>query len=231
MMLRPLGPSVLAAALVVTLAGCTGDSGGDADGSGESGSPTTASASPYLPVPDGVELTPEGTHIEYGDEAVVAWEPRQDLVGVLDLTVTKVERATTRKVLSAWQLTPAQEKSTPYFVHVAVKNVGDTDLGGRRVPLYGINDADLLLESTPFASSFRACPSTALPKKFGPGALEDVCLVYLAPDRGTLEGVSFRPVETFDPIYWTGEAERYVAPKPEKKKPGTKKNDGRGPNG
>jgi hypothetical protein len=231
MTLRHLGSLALGAALVASLAGCSGDD--DPAASGESGSPTaTESASPYLPVPDGVTLTPQGTHLEVGDEGVVAWEPRQDEVGVLDLTVTKLERTTTRRTLSAWQLTPAQEKSTPYFVHVTVENVGDTDLGGRRVPLYAVNEDNLLLESTPFASSFTPCPSTSLPEKFGPGKHKDVCLVYLAPDHGTLEAVSFRPDEAFDPIIWTGEVERYVPPEPQRKPDQPKgKKDGKGPNG
>jgi hypothetical protein len=214
---RLLGLSIAALLSASLLAGCSGSD--DPDASGESSDPSgSASASPYLPVPDGVTLTPQGTHLSVGDQAVVAYEPRQDEVGVLDLTVTKLERTTTKKTLSAWQLTDAQQKSTPYFVHVSVKNVGESDLGGRRVPLYAVNEDNLLLESTPFASSFEACPSTALPAKFGPGAAADVCLVYLAPDHGSLEAVSFRPEETFDPIYWTGDIEKYVAPKPEKKK-------------
>ncbi|GAA4693943.1 hypothetical protein [Nocardioides conyzicola] len=213
---RALAPSIALLLSATVLAGCSGsDSGGS---SGKSGSPSgSTSASPYLPVPDGVTLTPQGTHLEVGDAAVVAYEPRQDEVGALDLTVTKLEKTTTKKTLSAWQLTDAQKASTPYFVHVSVKNVGESDLGGRRVPLYVVNEDNLLLESTPFASSFKACPSTALPKPFAAGATADVCLVYLAPDHGTLEAVSFRPDEDFNPITWTGEIEKYVPPKPKKK--------------
>ena len=212
---RLLGTAALAVLLSASLLGCSGSDGSDG---ADDGSSAAASETPYLPVPDGVELTDQGTHLEVGDPAVVAYEPRQDEVGVLDLNVTKLEQTTIKQSLSGWQLTAAQKQSTPYFVHVTVKNVGETDLGGRRVPLYVVNEDDLLLESTPFASSFEACPSTPLPDQFGPGAEADVCLVYLAPDHGTLEAVSFRPDETFDPITWTGEIEKYVPPKPKKKK-------------
>ncbi|WP_028642264.1 hypothetical protein [Nocardioides sp. URHA0020] len=211
---RVFGTTALAVVVATTLlAGC---SGSDSEGASAKGT-ASASATPYLPVPDGVELTPQGKHLEVGDTATVAYQPRQDEVGVLDLGVTKLERTTVKKSLSAWQLTAAQKKATPYFVHVRVTNVGETDLGGRRVPLYVVNEDNLLLESTPFASSFTACPSTALPKKFGPGAKADMCLVYLAPDAGTLEAVSFRPEETFNPITWEGEVTAYVAPKAKKK--------------
>ena len=29
------------------------------------------------------------------------------------------------------------------------------------------------------------------------------CLVYLSPDKGTLDAVSYRPASEFDPITWT----------------------------
>jgi hypothetical protein len=223
MIRRPLGRAAVALTLAATaLAGCSRD--GDPGASADPDSPSASeSATPYLPVPDGVELTPQGTHLKVEDAAVVAWEPRQDLVGVLELTVTKLEETTTRKTMSAWKLTPEQEASTPYFVHVTAKNVGETDLSNRRVPLYAVNEDDLLLESTPFASSFEPCPSTGFPKGFTPGAEADLCLVYLAPDHGSLEAVSFRPEETFDPVYWTGDVVKYVPPKPEKPKNSKKK--------
>ncbi len=89
-------------------------------------------------------------------------------------------------------------------MRATIENVGDTDLGGRPVPLYVVNEDNVLLEATPFASSFKPCPSTPFPEKFGPGDTADVCLVYLAPDKGELVAVSFRPEETFNPITWTG---------------------------
>jgi hypothetical protein len=219
MIRRPLGRAAAVAALVaLASAGCSGDDQPEQPTAESSGPTVTTSTSPYLPVPDGVELTPQGTHLEVGDTGVVAYEPRQDLVGALELTVTGIERTTTKRTMSAWQLSPAQQRSTPYFVHVRAKNVGETDLSNRPVPLYVVNEDDLLLEPTPFASSFEACPSTPFPKGFTAGANASMCLVYLAPDHGSLEAVSFRPDETFDPIIWTGEVERYVPPKPAKPK-------------
>ena len=102
-------------------------------------------------------------------------------------------------------------------MRATIENVGDTDLGGRPVPLYVVNEDNLLLEPTPFASSFKPCPSTPFPEKFGPGDTADVCLVYLAPDKGDLVAVSFRPDETFNPITWTGEVVKYRAPDEGKK--------------
>jgi len=211
----------LVVAGVVALGGCSGGSGGSSDAgtagpTGSTAATPSTSETPYLPVPAGVQLTTPGSQLSVGDHAVVAYQPRQDQVGALDIQVTKLEKSTI-KDFSAWQLSDEQKSSNPYYVRAVVKNVGDTDLGGRPVPLYVVNDDNVLLESTPFASSFEPCPSTPFPEKFGPGDQAHVCLVYLAPKHGQLESVSFRPEETFNPITWSGDVVRYEAPKPSKK--------------
>ena len=205
------------AALAVTavvLSGCSSDDGEPDGDSGSSASATSTDSAEYLEVPSGVELTEQGSQLAVGDHAVVAYEPRQGQVAALDIQVRKLRQATITD-LSAWQLSDAQQKSTPYYVDATIENVGDSDLGGREIPLYVVNEQNVLLEATPFASSFKPCPSTPFPKKFEPGDSGRFCLVYLAPDKGQLEAVSFRPVETFNPITWTGEIEK---PEPPKKK-------------
>jgi hypothetical protein len=225
--MKRTGLLALALAGTLAVAGCSGSDSAGSDGGSSSTAPTgSSSASPYLEVPDGVELTAPGSHLEVGDTATVAWQPRQNLIGALEITVTSLEQTTIKKSFGAWQLSQQAQKSTPFFVHATVQNVGDTDLGGRDVPLYVVNDQNVLLESTPFASAFSACPSTPLPDKFKPGSKEDVCLVYLAPDHGTLEAVSFRPEETFDPIIWTGDVTTYK-PAKDKPKKGKKKSKGK----
>ena len=217
-------PVLLGAALagVLVLAGCSSGGGDDPETSPSSGgSPTSVSIGPqYLPVPDGVELTEPGSQLAVGDHAVVAYQPRQEQVAALDIVVTKLEKASI-KDFSAWQLSDAQQASTPYYVRARIENVGDTDLGGRAVPLYVVNEDNVLLEPTPFASSFQACPSTPFPEKFGPGETARACLVYLAPDHGDLVSVSFRPDETFNPITWSGDVTKYEAPQTGQPKSGT----------
>ncbi|WP_435747124.1 hypothetical protein [Nocardioides sp. SYSU DS0663] len=205
---RTLLAGLVGSALV--LAGCSDDAGQpDADGPG---SPSTAigsasaSPSPYLPVPEGVELTPQGSELEVGEEAVVAYEPRKGQVGVLGIRVDRLEETTFKESFSGWQLDARTRKANPYFVRATVTNEGETQLGGRRLePLYIVDGTDTLIEASSFASRFEPCPSTPLPKKFGPGKETEVCLVYLAPDKGDLTAVSFRPTQEFDPITWTGE--------------------------
>lgn len=191
---------VLASALV--LSGCSGDDSptpAEGDSSSAAAGPTD-----YLDVPDGVDLTAQGSELTLGDSATVAYEPRQDEVAALELTVSAIEKASF-KLFVGWKLDKATLSTTPYFVRVKVANVGDADLGGRRVPLYAVDGANKLIESSTFASTFKPCPSDSFPDKFGQGDTFKTCLVYLAPDRGELTAASFRPTEEFDPIVWTGE--------------------------
>jgi hypothetical protein len=216
-------------AVALVLGGCSGsDSTSSAGGapSATSGSSTSsgaspsgsapgsssAAASPYLPVPDGVQLTAQGSKLSVGDHAVVAYEPRQDSVGVLDIKVTKLERTTFKRSFQGWQLDDATRRTTPYFVTVKVVNVGKTDLGGRPVPLYIVDGHNTLIESSTFASTFKPCPSGPFPKKFRPGSTLWTCQVYLAPKHGDLTAVSFRPTQDFNPITWTGDITTASAP-------------------
>lgn len=164
----------------------------------------SATETPYLPVPEGVELTAQGSGLDIGDEAVVAYEPRQDLLGVLAITVDRIDKTTFAKSFAGWKLDDGTLAMTPYFVQASVTNNGETDLGGRPVPLYIVDSDDTLVESSTFKGTFEPCPSKPFPKVFGSGKTMSTCLVYLAPEGTTLEAVSFRPTQDFNPITWTG---------------------------
>ncbi len=206
------------------LAGCSGGSGGSGDSGdpsdaaasatsesgSESGSPSaaestaTASPTPYRPVPAGITLTPQGTELRVGETAVVAYQAPRNVTGVLEITVERLERTTFKESFVGWKLDKQVKGTSPYFVHATVRNVGESDLGGQRVPLYIVDGRDTLVEYSRFASRFRPCPSTDFPAVFRPDRTLDACLVYLAPDRGDLTAVSFRPTQEFNPITWTG---------------------------
>jgi hypothetical protein len=195
----------LTVVLTLALAGCSDDSESpDGDGTG---SPTaTAEAEPYLPVPDGVELTAQGSTLAVGDTATVAYEPRQDLVGAMEIKVTSLEKASF-DLFVGWDLTKEIRSTAPYFVRARVTNVGDADLGGRPVPLYAVDDENRLIESSPFRGEFKPCEGASFPKKFVNGDTHQACMVYLAPGKGDLTAVSFRPSQEFNPIIWEGDFE------------------------
>ena len=220
--LRPLAAVLFALLLAVSACGGKADPG--ASSSSEPGGENATEGSteePYLPVPDGVELTAQGSQLDVGDTAVVAYEPRQDVVGALEITVTRLVDADFNDFVG-WKLTPETRKTNPYFVEATVKNVGDTNLRGQGVPLYAVDGNNKLIEASTFQSTFKPCTPESFPKPFKEGDKGKFCLVYLAPDKGDLTAVSFRPVEDFDPVTWTGKLQKTGA-----KKGGSKKGDGK----
>lgn len=198
--------------------GPSGPTAGPTPPSGPSGPSGAAEPTPtsYLPVPKGVRLTPQGFKIPVGARATVAWEPRKDMVGVLEIQVNQLERASIEQ-LSAFKLTKAQKDSSVFFVRTTVKNVGKTDLAGVAVPLYGVNGRGVLIQPTTFAAPFSPCAAALLPEPFGRGEQRQVCLVYLVPDEGRLKSVSFRPTKKYDPITWVGPVLDLAPDKPKKK--------------
>lgn len=211
---------VVSALLGATLlAGCSGDGSDDSSPEGEA-STATAAATEYLPAPDGVELTAQGTELTLGETATVAWEPRQESVGVIDVTVDRLEKTSFKRSFAGFRITDETRQTSPYFVRATVTNVGDTDLGGRRIPLYVVDGENRLVDYSGFGSRFRPCPSTDFPKRFAPGRTAEVCLVYLVPDKGDLTAVSFRPTQEVNPITWTGELTRPEPPAKQKRQRG-----------
>jgi hypothetical protein len=209
------------------LTGCSDGDDGDkseSESDNPSQSPTseaTESDEPYLPVPDGVELTEPGSELDVGEAAVIAWQPRQDLVGVLDVDVTRLEETSFAESFEGWDVKAEQKKKVkPYFVRTTVTNRGETNLSGRLVPLYAVDSADALVEPTKFTDDFKPCPGGTLPKGFSKGDTAKLCLVYLIAPGEKLTGVTFRPITDFDPITWTGKVQSIEEPDKGKKKNG-----------
>ena len=121
--------------------------------------------------------------------------------------MTATEKASF-SMFEGWELTKETRSTSPYFVRARVTNVGDSDLGGNRVPLYIVDGENRLIESSVFTGTFEPCEGSEFPKKFRNGDRVNACMVYLAPDKGKLTAVSFRPTQEFDPITWTGELEK-----------------------
>ena len=205
-----LGALLLAGTALTACGGSSGDNGsgngataGATASSGET--PTAGDASGYpTAVPSGVDLTAPGKALQVGQTATVAWQPTQKLVGVLDLTVTGLYSTTFEKSFKGWELDETTKADAPYFVTATVRNAGQSDLGGQAVPLYGSAASGALVEASTFATDFKPCHPGVLPTPFPAGASAHVCLVYLVPSAGVLDGVSFRPTQAFDPITWSG---------------------------
>lgn len=208
------------------LAGC--DSGGSHD-SGPSPSPSGSGAAavvsgyPSVSASPGLALTAPGKALQVGETATVAWQPTQHVTGVLGLTVTALERTSFEQSFKGWELDDATKSNAPYFVSATVRNEGASDLSGRPVPLYGLAASGALVEASSFASDFKPCRPSVLPTPFPAGASAQVCLVFLIPNGGALDGVSFRPSQAFDPITWSGLVSPLPSPTPGGKKKPTAK--------
>ena len=219
----------------------TGSGDGAGGGSSSTGSSPSApdgeeSPTTSVDVPDGVTLTDPGARLSFGDTARVAHEvtrPARDGGGpekvkagtVLALTVDSATRGRLSD-LAGFNLTdPYQREASYFYVRVTVRNVGEKRFGDVDVPLRGISGENTLLPPVRFTSAFARCPTEPLPRGFAPGARFRTCLVFLSPDRGALEGVSYRPTETSTPIEWRGEVARPPGP------PGPRESRGSGGGG
>jgi hypothetical protein len=210
-----LSLAVLTTATALALAGCSSDSGGRKK-SGESAAPSSSSSTSPSPsstvsVPDEVDLTDQGTELSFGEPAVVIFEPTQETGTVLQLTVQSVRKGSLADFKGFILDDPYKRNANYFYVKVQVKNVGEGDVGGVPVPLWGVNATNTLLPPLRFSTSYPTCPSTLLPASFPSGASLDTCLAVLSPDHGSLEAVSYRPSQEFNPITWTGPVE---TPKP-----------------
>lgn len=221
--------AVPVALLALALTACSGSS--DTPETEESPATGGGTASPTesptadVSVPDGVTVTAQGTDLAFGDPATVVFEPDQKRDTLLELTVTEAREGSLDDFEGFILDDDYKKKANYYYVDVTVENVGEGDVGGAPVPLWGVNGDNTLLPAVNFTTKFKPCASTPLPKKFEPGDRLDTCLVYLSPDKGSLESISFRPDQAFDPIEWTGDIK--PAKKDEPKK-GDGKKRGRG---
>lgn len=193
----PRSAALLLVALVV-LAGCGGE-----EKPATKPRPSVTLPTSDVSVPAGVELTKAGAQLKFGEKATVAYEPNPERNTVLEMTVTAAAEGTIAD-LGTYVLDDRTKASTPYYVTVTVKNVGDGDVGQTPIPLWAVDDANTLIQASSFTNVFTRCPSTPLPTTFAPNAEVSTCLVYLVPDHGKLTGLSYRPLQAVAPIVWTG---------------------------
>ncbi len=188
-------PLVAAVAVaVVAAAGCTGSGSGD-----EETTPSTSS-SPVTTAEEG--LTAPGTELKMGESATVRYTANAKHDSLIKLRVISVNKGKI-KHLKNFDLTRSARRSNVYYVKARVKNVGEGDLGGKPLILYGAVSDKLVVPPVEFESTFNRCDYEPLPKKFEEkhkGAT--VCLVMLAPKHGKISEVQWRPADNAEPISW-----------------------------
>ena len=218
---RPVLPlAAVTTAAALALGGCSSegaaqDAGGSSSDAASSSSSASPSPSSTVPVPEGTDLTEQGSKLAFGDTGTVIFEPSEGRGTVLQLTVKSVKQGSLDDFKGFILDDSYKQKASYYYATVTVKNVGEGDVGGVGVPLWGVNSTNTLLPAVNFTTSFKPCSSKPLPKSFPKDATLSTCLVYLSPDKGKLESVSYRPSQEFNPITWTGDI---TTPKPTPKK-------------
>ena len=106
------------------------------------------------------------------------------------------------------------KSSTPYYVHVKVKNTGEHEPRRRRAPRSSSTTGPTCCSRRRGSpASFTPCPSQPLPEKFTQGKKANLCLVYLAANKTKLEAIAMRPTEQTEPITWTGKITKPAAAK------------------
>ena len=200
---RRLTVPAVVAATALALAGCSDDAKGDG-GAEADDTPSTPTPSTTVEVPDDVELTEPGSQLAFGDRATVAHEAGGE-GGILSLRVDSAAKGALEDFKGFELDDPYKKRGAYYYVRVTVENAGEEPFGDVAVPLWGISGDNTLLQAVQFTSAFKKCPTENLPKDLAPGDKFKTCLVYLSPNKGSLEGLSYRPREDVVPIEWRGE--------------------------
>lgn len=176
----------------LVLSGC---SGSDSTDKAPKSTPTTAATT----LDDGT--TAPGVVLKLGDVAKVRYAANAKRDSLIALKVTSIRKGRISS-LSSFNLDAKTKKSNVYYVTVTVKNIGDGDLSGRPITLYGKVSADLVVPPVEFGSTFRPCDYQPLPPGFKTAKRATVCIVMFAPKKGTIKSVEFRPADNADPISW-----------------------------
>lgn len=212
--LRPVRTVASLSAAALLLSACSGDGSptsspegtesptGTATATTDATDPTDAATPSETADPDA--LTEPGSELRFGEAARVDYQPKEGRGSELALTVRSARRARISDFKGFNLDDPYKKNAHYYYVQVAVENVGERRIQGGDVPLWGVSGVNTLLPAVRLTSSFEKCQTESMPRRFKPGDRMRTCLVYLSPDKGSLEGVSYRPSEEYDPIVWTG---------------------------
>lgn len=177
---------------VLVLSGC---SGSDSPDKPPKPTPTTAATT----LDDGT--TAPGAVLKIGDVAKLRFAADAKKNSLIALKVTSIRKGKI-SALDDFDLDAQNKKSNIFYVTVTVKNIGDGDLSGRPITLYGKVSADLVVPPVEFGSTFKPCDYQPLPKGFKKSKRATVCIVMFAPKKGTITTVEFRAADNADPISW-----------------------------
>ena len=223
--------AVTATALPV-LAACGGGSGGGSTPVNQptSAAPQSSSSAPQSPAAPSSsaagnggattagKLTPPGTHLGLGRQAIVGWDPGDTGKNVfkLELTVVSIEKGSIANDFRNVQLNAKEKASTPYYVTVKIKALSSnppSDNDDPAIALNGIDDRGQQQGEVTFFGHFARCDDPQAPRPFTAGRSFTACLTYLIPGGGSIKSMTWTegPHKTNDvtpyfekPVVWAG---------------------------
>jgi hypothetical protein len=185
------------AAAVVALASEGGKKSGDAAtqastpaAADANAATTTSKKSASRNAASAGKVTPVGAKLKLGDTAVIAYKDASNhKKSTIAITPSPIERGSLSDFKNV-QLDAQQKSSTPFYVKVAVKNVGRGDLTGGSPATYidGVDDRGQNQTSVIFFGEFSRCTSVR-PKHLRAGESYNTCLTYLIPKGGSIVGM------------------------------------------
>jgi len=219
--------AVTATALPV-LAACGG--GGSTPSSQHSpDEPPVSTSAPQSPAPSSSaagnggattagQLTPPGTHLSLGQQAIVGWDPGDTGKNVfrLELTVVSIEKGSIANDFRNVQLNAKEKASTPYYVTVKIKALSSnppSDNDDPAIALNGVDDRGQQQGEVTFFGHFARCDDPQAPRPFTAGKSFTACLTYLMPGGGSIKSMTWTegPHKTNDvtryfehPVVWGG---------------------------
>ena len=191
--LHRLSGSAVAVALAVSLVAATACTAED-DGSAPAPSPTETPSPSPSPSPEEVERA-------IGEPASFTLRTGSGRRSRVRVVVTDVAEGRIRH-LSDFVLDAEARRSTPYYAHVRVRNIGGGNLSRAKITLWGFDSSGTVRPPAEVLGSFPRCQAQRAPKGFRRGDSMRTCLVYLVPRGDTLQAVQYRFSGDRPPVSW-----------------------------
>jgi hypothetical protein len=201
---------VITATALPVLAAC---SGGSSSGNAPAGGTTTggnqpatsapaqpSSQSPAAAAKTGTDgLTPPGTHLGFGKDAIVGWVPQaQDGTGAhkgikMQVTVESIQKGTLADFRNV-NLDAKEKKDTPYYVTLRLTELQNAPVpqdSDPAITFTAIDDRGQEQESITFLGTFQRCDEVSAPKTLVSGKSYTTCMTYLIPGGGSIQSVKW----------------------------------------
>jgi hypothetical protein len=199
---RTAGLARAAAVAATGLALVTGCSGGASPSAGPSSVTRSSSVEPTTPsVSVGPGTTAPGTRLPLRAQAIVRFRASRRHNSLIALRVNRV-RTGRLKDLALFKLTPALRRSSIYYVHATVRNIGKGNLSGQKLVLYGQVSDTLVVPPNVLTLSFKPCNYRPLPAHFTHGKVASVCMVMMPARHRKITAVQWRPADGSGAISW-----------------------------